>query len=98
MGRLENVAPPPTAGTVAVPDSVPPPGVAPLARVMHAAAVSAGFPNASSPPSSARGEMDAPAVAFAGWTVKASLEAAAGLMVNAAEVAPVSAPDAAVRV
>src|SRR4051812_37344365 len=37
--------------------------------------------------------METPAVAFAGWVVKASLVAAAGVMLNAADVAPVSGAD-----
>ena len=38
------------------------------------------------------------AVALVGWTVNASLAAGAWLMLNADEVAPVSEPDATVRV
>jgi hypothetical protein len=44
------------------------------------------------------GAIATPAVAVVGWAVKASLDAAAGVMLNPAEVAPVSAPDAAVKV
>ena len=43
-------------------------------------------------------EMLAPAVPLLGWTVNASLEAAAGLMVNPTEVAPASGADAAASV
>ena len=54
--------------------------------------------NASCTVTCTAGAMDAPATVLAGWTLKASLAAAAGLMLNAAEEAPVSAPDAAVSV
>src|SRR6185295_5632605 len=98
MDRLENVATPLDAATVAVPESVPPPGLAPIAAVMLADELVTVFPNASCTVTCTAGAMATPAVAFDGGTVKASLEAAAGVMLNATEVAPVSAPDAAVRV
>src|SRR5512133_3324378 len=98
MDRLENVATPATAVTVVVPDSVPPPGLVPIATVMLAVELVTVLLNASCTVTCTAGEMLAPAVAFAGWTVKASLEAAAGLMLNAAQVAPVSGVDAAVSV
>src|SRR3954468_10429668 len=98
MDRLENVATPLTAATVVVPDSVPPPGLVPIDTVMLAVELGTVFPNASCTVTCTAGAIATPAVAFVGWRVKASLLAAAGLMVNAAEVAPVSAPDAAVRV
>src|SRR3954463_3099966 len=97
MDRLGKVATPPTAATVVVPDSVPPPGLVPMATVMLAVELVTALPNASCTVACTAGLMALPAVAFVGCTVKASLEAAAGLMLNAAEVAPVSAPDAAVR-
>src|SRR6185295_15607684 len=98
MDRLENVATPLTAVTVVVPDSVPPPGFVPIATVMLADELGTVFPNASCTVTCTAGVIATPAVAFVGWTVKASLLAAAGLMLNAAEVALVNAPDAAVRV
>src|SRR5437763_8861686 len=98
MERLENVATPATAATAVVPDSVPPPGLVPMATVMLAVELVTVLLKASCTVTCTDGEIDTPAVALLGWTVKASLAAAAGLMVNAAEVAPVSAPAAAVRV
>src|SRR5512144_1912107 len=97
MDRLENVATPLTAATVVVPDSVPPPGLVPIATVMLAVELATVFPNASCTVTWTAGLMALPAVALVGCTVKASRDAAAGLMLNADEVAPVSAPDAAVR-
>src|SRR5437868_2865960 len=98
MERLENVATPATADTVEVPDSVPPPGLAPIATVMPAAELGTVLSNASCTVTCTAGAMLAPAVAFAGCTVNASLVAAAGLMLNAALDAPLSAPEAAVKV
>src|SRR4051794_28840990 len=98
MDRVENVATPLTADTVAVPDSVPPPGLVPIATVMLAVELLIVFPNASCTATCTAGATATPAVAFAGWTVKASRFAAAGLMLNADEVAPVSGADAAVSV
>src|SRR5262245_53957023 len=98
MERLEKVATPATAVAVVVPDSVPPPGLLPRATVTLAVELVTVFPNASCTATCTAGLIAAPAVAFAGCTVKASLEAAAGLMLNAAEVAPVSPPEVAARV
>src|SRR5437868_6436439 len=47
MDRLENVATPLTADTVVVPDSVPPPGLVPIATVMLAVEPVTVLPNAS---------------------------------------------------
>src|SRR3954467_6938383 len=98
MDRLENVATPLTADTVVVPDSVPLPGLVPIATVMLALELVTVFPNASCTVTCTAGLIATPAVAVDGWTVKASLVAAAGVMLNAAEVAPVSPPEAAVSV
>src|SRR5689334_23178060 len=98
MDRLENVATPATAATVVVPDSVPPPGLVPIATVTFAVELVTVLPNASCTATCTAGETLAPAVALLGWTVKATFEAAAALMLNAAEVAPVSGEDAAVSV
>src|SRR6185295_13556023 len=97
MERLENVATPLTAATVAVPDSVPPPGLVPIATVMLAVELVTVFPNASCTVTCTAGLMALPAVALVGCTEKASRLADAGLMLNTDEFAPVSAPDAAVR-
>src|SRR6185295_2587784 len=98
MDRLANVATPATAATVVVPDSVPPPGLAPMATVMLAVELGTRLPNASCTVTCTAGAIATPAVALVGCTVKASRFAAAGLMLNADEVAPVSAPEAAVSV
>src|SRR6185295_2266491 len=94
MDRLENVATPLTADTVVVPDSAPPPGLVPIATVMLALELVTVLLNASCTVTCTAGLIDTPAVAFVGWVVKASLDAAAGLMLNPAEVAPVSPADA----
>src|SRR5687767_15474347 len=98
MERVENVATPATAATVVVPDSVPPPGLVPIATVMLAVELVTVLLKASCTVTCTAGLIATPAVAFVGWTVKASLEAAAGVMLNPAEVAPVSGDDAAVSV
>src|SRR5262245_50547681 len=98
MERVEKVATPATAATVVVPESVPPPGLVPIATVMLAVELVTVLLKASCTVTCTEGAMLAPAVAFVGWTVKASLVAAAGLMLNAALDAPVSAPEAAVKV
>src|SRR5436190_18740595 len=83
MERLENVATPATAATVAVPACAPPPGLAPIATVMLALELGTVFPNASCTVTCTAGEMATPAISSVGCAVKASLEAAAGLMLNA---------------
>src|SRR6476646_6681701 len=98
MDRLENVATPLAAATVAVPDSVPPLGLKPMDTVMLATELLTVLLNASCTVTCTAGLIATPAVAFDGCTVKASLEAAAGLMLKAALPAPVSAPEAAFRV
>src|SRR5512140_1184378 len=98
MDRLENVATPLTADTVVVPDSVPPPALVPIATVLLAVELVTVLPNASCTVTCTAGAMETPAVAFVGCTVKASLDGAAGLMLNPAEAAPVSGADAAVSV
>src|SRR5512146_335463 len=99
MDRLENVATPADADTMVVPVSVPPPGLVPIATVMLAAEPVTVLLNASCTVTCTAGERLVPAIALSGGcTVKASLDAAAGLMLNAEEVAPVREPDAAVSV
>src|SRR6185436_17536275 len=97
MDRLENVATPLTADTVVVPESVPPPGLVPMATVTFADELVTVLPNASCTVTCTAGLMALPAVALVGCTVKASRLAVDGLMLNEVEVAPVRAPDAAVR-
>src|SRR4051812_39488025 len=98
MDRLEKEARPPDADTVVVPDSVPPPGLAPIATVIPAVELVTVFPNASCPVTCTAGLIATPAVALVGCAVKASRFAAAGLTLNAALDAPVSAAEAAFRV
>src|SRR3954454_6049410 len=98
MERLENVATPLTADTVVVPESAPPPGLVPMATVMPAVELVTVLLKASCTVTCTAGEMATPAVALVGCTVKASLDAAAGVMLKAAEVAEVSGADAAVSV
>src|SRR5437764_1330800 len=98
MDRLEKLATPLTAATVRVPDSVPPPGLVPMATVMLAAElVTIGRASCWAATCTA-GLTATPGVAMVGCTVKASVDAAAGLMLSAGEVAEVSAPEAAVKV
>src|SRR5690349_13002713 len=98
MDRLENVATPLDADTVVVPDSAPPPGLVPIATVMLVVELVTVFPNVSCTVTCTDGEMETPAVALLGCTVKASLEAAAAVMLNPEELAPVSPDDAAASV
>src|SRR5438552_18433178 len=98
MERFEKVATPATAETVALPESVPLPGLAPIATVTLAVEVVTVLPKVSWMAVFTAGEMEAPAVALVGCTMKATCAAVAALMVKALEVAPVSDPEAAVRV
>src|SRR5512133_1847916 len=98
MERVEKVATPADADTVVVPDSVPPPGLVPIATVMLAVELVTVFPNWSCTVTCTAGAIATPAVALAGCAVKARWSAAAGVMLNADEVAPVSGADAAVSV
>src|SRR4051812_27271548 len=98
MDRLEKEARPPDAATVVVPDRIPPPGLVPMATRTVVRELVTVLPNVSCTATCTAGLTAAPAVAPVGCTVKASRDAAAGLMLNAVEVAPASAPDAAVRV
>src|SRR3954464_8278390 len=98
MERVENVATPATAATELVPDRVPPPGLVPMTTVTVAVEPVTVLLNASCTVTCTAGAMDTPATAFAGWMVNASLAAAAGLMLNAVDAAPVSGADAAASV
>src|SRR5437868_4780772 len=97
MERVENVATPPTAGAVEVPDSVPPPGLVPIATVMLAVEPVTVLLNASCTVTCTAGAIATPATALAGCAVNASLVAAAGLMLKADEVAPVREAEVALR-
>src|SRR5947207_2256806 len=98
MERLGNVATPLTAATVAVPDRIPPPGLVPIDRKSVAEGLGVELPNACCTTACTAGLSAVAAVVLVGCTVKGRREAPAGAMLNAAEVAPVSAPDAAFKV
>src|SRR6185295_7338782 len=98
MERLLKFATPPDAATVVVPESVPPPGLVPIATVMLALEVVTVLPNASCTTTCTTGEIATPAVACVGSPVKATCAAAATEMLKAELLAPVRAPEAALRV
>src|SRR5436189_141736 len=98
MERVENVATPLTAATVVVPDSDPPPGLVPIDTVTIALELVTVLLKASSTVTCTAGAMETPAVALVGCTVKASLDAAAGVMLNVDEVAEVNAAEDAASV
>src|SRR5260370_47991 len=103
MERLEKVATPPKVGRASCTESVSIPGVAVSLTEIRAVELVAvelfvELLDGSCDASGTAGEMAAPAVAFVGWTVKASFDAAAALMLNPEELAPVSGADAAVSV
>jgi hypothetical protein len=83
------VATPATAGTVAVPDSVALPGLAPSATVTAPVKAVAVLPILSRAVTTTAGVIASPAVSALGWVVKNSATAGAGLTLNAALVAPV---------
>src|SRR3954463_5323972 len=97
MERLENVATPFTADT-GVADSVPPLGLVPMPMVMLALEPVTVLPKVSCTVTCTAGEIATPATALLGCTETASLAAAAGVMLNAAEVPPVSPDEAAFSV
>src|SRR4051794_41205723 len=98
MERLGKVATPLAAVIVDVPDSAPPPGSVPMDTVMMALELVTVLLKASCTVTCTAGATETPAVAFDGCTVKASLEAAAGVMLNADDVAEVSAAEDAASV
>src|SRR5689334_8947874 len=98
MDRLGKLATPADNSAVVCPDSVPPRGFVPVALVMVAVELVTVLANASWTVTCTAGAIATPATAFAGCTVKASLVAAAGLMLNADDVAPASVPEVALSV
>src|SRR5688500_8910206 len=72
MLRAGKVATPLTAATVAVPDRVPPPGVAPMAMVTLWVAVVTVLPNRSRIATTTAGEIALVVMPLEGWIVKAS--------------------------
>src|SRR5947209_1225479 len=96
MLKPANVATPPTAAVVAVPDSVPPRGFEPRAAVTLPANPEAVFPWASWAVTRAAGVMAAPAVVPVGCPVNTRRVAAPAAIVNEALGAlpsPVAAAD-----
>jgi hypothetical protein len=98
MLRFENVATPATAFTVAVPDSVPPPGFVPMAKVTAFVAPVTTFPCASSMLTCTDGAIDTAIVTLLGCAVNANCVAAPAVTLNALLVAPVRTPELAVSV
>src|SRR5512135_546192 len=82
MLRFENVATPLAAGTLRVPERVPPPGFVPIAIVTAPAKPVAVLPCASCAVTVTAG-MIAPAAVLAGWEVNTSWVAGPGVMLNA---------------
>ena len=98
IDRLLKVATPLTAATVSVPPSVPLPGFAPRAIVTLELFVGDHVAVGVLDRYLHGRRMPAPAAVLLGWVLKTSWLAAAGVMLNAAEVAPLRLPSAAVRV
>src|SRR2546427_327249 len=98
MERFPKLATPEAATTVRVPESVPPLGLVPMATVTLALELVTVLPKGSWTVTWMAGEMVPRAVALVGWTEKAILEAGAGEMLKAPEVAPVRGAEAVVRV
>src|SRR2546425_284398 len=91
MLRLEKVATPLTAATVAVPDSVPLAGLLPIASAMLAVEPATVFPAASCTVTLTAGLMEAPAATREGCTLKANFAAAPlATTLKVVLVAPVS--------
>src|SRR2546429_9568938 len=90
-----NVATPPAAATAVVPESVPPPGFAPIASVTVAVNAVAVFPCASSAVTWTAGVIAAPAAALAGWTLTTSCVAGPAARVGGAHGTERAGPAAA---
>src|SRR5256886_17565142 len=82
MLRVENVATPATAATVAVPDRVPPPGLVPSAAVTLPLNPVAVLPSASRAVTCTAGAIVAPAVALFGCTLNNRKRAVPGTTVD----------------
>src|SRR5207244_101433 len=92
MESPENVATPLTAATVAVPDSVPPPGFVPIATVTFPVNPVAVFPCPSWAVTWTAGVIAAPAVVLLGCPVNTSCVALPAVMLNAVDVGSVKPP------
>jgi hypothetical protein len=97
IDKVENVAMPAAAAIVAVPDSVPALALVPIVTVTFPVKLVATLSFRSSAVTWTAGMLE-PAAVFTGWTVNASFAAAAGVMVNAFEVAWDAPPEVAVSV
>ena len=98
IDRLLNVATPPLAVCVDVPDNVPPgPEFVPMASVTFAVEV-VRLPRLSSIRTVTDGEIEAPARVFVGCTVNFTCVAGPAVMLNVVEVSPVNPVLVAVRV
>src|SRR5438309_5218679 len=82
MLRPANVATPPAAATVVVPDSAPPPGLVPSATVTFAVNWVAVFPCASCAVTCTAGVIAVPTVVLDGWTLNTSCDATPGVILN----------------
>ena len=98
IDRLLNVATPLTAAMVAVPLSVPLPGLVPIATVTLELLLVTRLPNASSTDTCTAGLMVTPATELRGSEVNTICLAAPGVMLNADDVPLVRLPSVAVRV
>ena len=87
MLRSVKPAEPSRAICVAVPESVPPDGLLPRARVMVVSGAVARLPKRSRTATLSGGAMAAPAVLLDGWATNSSAAGAAALMANGALVA-----------
>ena len=94
MNRVEKVATPLEAVTVAVPPSVPPAGLGSSATVTLADEFRTVLPKASCT-SAVAGAITTPAIVLAGWAAKASFAGPAWVTLNATDAAPVSVPEVA---
>ncbi len=89
IDRFENVATPATAATVVVPVSAPPPTLFAIASVTLPVNPVATLPLPSSARTVMAGRMATLAVASVGCCAKTSCVAAAGMTLNAVDVAPI---------
>ena len=86
MDKPLKVTSPPKAATVVLPESVPPAGLVPMAKVMESVAVMTWFPLASCTCTLIVGEIASVAMASVGSTLKTSLLAAPAVMLKGADV------------
>src|SRR5436190_304488 len=98
MDRVLKLAIPPTAATVVVPLSVPPPGLVPMATVTFDVSVLTRLLNWSRTRTDIARRSAGKDSAVVGCRKKARWLAAAGEMLKVPEVVPVRLPSAAVRV